>query len=221
MAAAGASALPSTTVRSVWLDCDPGHDDAMAILLATWTANLRVVGVSTLSGNQSIDKTTVNAARMVTVSGQNIPVVRGQGRPLIRHLHHDPGIHGASGLEGSDELNEFPVDESLYTPFSPGGASGKPGVTQMFEMIRDHCTGPSADADGLISIIATGGLTNIAMLLRLHPAVQDFIREIVFMGGAMGVGNRHPVAEFNILIDPEAVRHRRCEPYFESHLEYI
>ena len=195
----------ASSSKSVWLDCDPGHDDAMAILLATWTANLRVVGISTLSGNQSIDKTTVNAARMVTVSGRKIPVIRGQDRPLIRHLHHDPGIHGASGLDGSDELDAFPVDESLYAPFSPGGATDKPGVTQMFEAIRDHCAGPDADADRRITIVATGGLTNLAVLLRLHPAVNDFIREIVFMGGAMGIGNRHPVAEFNILIDPEAV----------------
>jgi len=198
-------ARQATSPKAVWLDCDPGHDDAMAILLAAWTDELHVVGISTLSGNQAIDKTTVNAARMVTVSGRRIQVIRGQGRPLLRHLHHDPGIHGASGLEGSDELNAFPVDETLYAPFSEGAATEKPGVTQMFERIRDHCTG-SMRGDGKVSIIATGGLTNIAMLLRLHPAVKDFIREIVFMGGAMGIGNRHPVAEFNILIDPEAVR---------------
>lgn len=107
------------TRKAVWLDCDPGHDDAMAILLAAWTENLHVVGISTLSGNQSVEKTTLNAARMVTVSSKCIPVIKGQDCPLVRIVQHDPEIHGDSGLEGSEELDKFPIDESVLEPFSP------------------------------------------------------------------------------------------------------
>ena len=175
----------------VWLDCDPGHDDAMAIILSMHSPDLKLLGVSTVSGNQSIEKVTKNAAKMVTLcSGESKPpsVVRGAERPLLRTIKHDPGIHGESGLEGSVDLDDFRENQSVVLADT--------AITFMAQSILK-----SPDK---VSLIATGALTNVALLCRVHPEVLKNINQIVLMGGAIGVGNRHPVAEFNIECDPEA-----------------
>ena len=184
--------------RDVWLDCDPGHDDAMALLLAAHSARITLVGVSTVAGNQSVDKTTANAARFLDAIGadRQILVTRGQSRPLLRVARHDPGIHGESGLDGSVGLDGVPVREARMAP------AGDKGVVAMAKAILQR----NVETGQKVTLVATGALTNVALMLSLYPEVMDVLDEIVIMGGAMGIGNRHPVAEFNILCDPESAK---------------
>eukprot|EP01059_Diplonema_ambulator_P035227 TRINITY_DN8211_c0_g1_i1.p1 TRINITY_DN8211_c0_g1~~TRINITY_DN8211_c0_g1_i1.p1 ORF type:complete len:349 (+),score=55.00 TRINITY_DN8211_c0_g1_i1:53-1048(+) len=178
---------------TLWLDCDPGHDDALAIVLAC-CGGCDLLGVSTVSGNQSVDKTTRNAIKMLEICGKGgIPVIRGASRPLLREARHDPGIHGESGMEGSEVFNEF--DSKLKEVNNERDPS--------YSWLGD-IAGRIVNAPQKVTVVATGALTNVALLVRAHPEVLENIREISFMGGALGVGNRHPVAEFNILSDPEA-----------------
>eukprot|EP01063_Lacrimia_lanifica_P020875 TRINITY_DN28152_c0_g1_i1.p1 TRINITY_DN28152_c0_g1~~TRINITY_DN28152_c0_g1_i1.p1 ORF type:complete len:339 (+),score=89.95 TRINITY_DN28152_c0_g1_i1:75-1091(+) len=183
----------------VWLDCDPGHDDAAAILLAAHSPSVRLLGVSTVSGNQSVDKTTRNAWKMMSLCGTavaGLPLVRGADRPLIREAKHDPGIHGESGLDGSDELDAYtPADT---TPMD------RAERRSLLDGLQEVARVIAQEPPGTVDIIATGALTNIALLFRAAPELVGRVRQVVLMGGAMGIGNRHPVAEFNILCDPEA-----------------
>jgi len=189
--------------QPVWLDCDPGHDDALAIILAGHHECLHLIGISTVSGNQSVEKTTKNAAKVLMVSGlaEQVPVYRGQSCSLLPHRPvestvtiqdhlHDPEIHGVCGLGGSTLL---PADESI-----PAGLvrDGEKAVLAMARAILA--------SDQPVSLVATGALTNVALMLQLFPEAKSNIREISFMGGALGIGNRGAVAEFNILCDPEA-----------------
>lgn len=176
------------------LDCDPGHDDALAIVLALHSRSIKLLGISTVAGNQSIDKTTLNAARMVAICDSDVKVHKGCGTHLIRKARHDPEIHGESGLEiqgGSQELESFPL--------KAGTISSKKAVLAMADMLLKQ-------ADKSVSLVVTGSQTNVAILLKLFPEVKQKLKNIVFMGGAIGVGNRSPVAEFNILLDPEAAK---------------
>jgi inosine-uridine nucleoside N-ribohydrolase len=187
-------------MTKVWLDCDPGHDDALAILLAQGSSSIDLVGISAVSGNQSLEKTYRNAQivrRLAGITEENdIPVLSGMDRPLIRKIRHDPGIHGDSGLDGSSGLDAYAKTLALET--FDGDIAG--GLNAMMKGIE-------AAADPTVTLVATGALTNVAMLLRLYPKqMKRCVKEIVLMGGAIGIGNRSSVAEFNILCDPEAAR---------------
>ena len=178
----------------VWLDCDPGHDDAAAIILAANSPRLELIGVSSVSGNVCVDKTTKNAAKVLALCGEphrSMEVLRGADEPLVVAAKHDPEIHGESGLEGSKELDEFTKDLQYST--TPCLLAT---LSKMAEAIKA--------CPNKVDVVATGALTNIALLFRTAPEVLDNVRQIVLMGGAMGIGNRHPVAEFNIVCDPEA-----------------
>lgn len=169
----------------MWLDCDPGHDDAFAIILAAYRCDL--LGISTVFGNQSLEKTTKNAARICCAAGILAPVYAGAQRPLLRaEAKPDHEIHGESGLEGSPALDCLPADAIK---------EGK-AVLQMAEAI--------AAAPGSVSIVATGCLTNVALFVSLYPELLAKVAQIVFMGGAINLGNRSAAAEFNILCDPES-----------------
>eukprot|EP00747_Dinoflagellata_sp_TGD_P220676 gnl/TRDRNA2_/TRDRNA2_92608_c0_seq1.p1 gnl/TRDRNA2_/TRDRNA2_92608_c0~~gnl/TRDRNA2_/TRDRNA2_92608_c0_seq1.p1 ORF type:complete len:340 (-),score=51.11 gnl/TRDRNA2_/TRDRNA2_92608_c0_seq1:53-1072(-) len=171
----------------VWLDCDPGHDDAIAIILAGYRTNL--LGISTVAGNQTVENTTINARRMCIAAGLgDIPVYKGVGRPLLRENKPDFEIHGKSGLDGSPALDALPLGTML---------EGK-AVLKMAEAIE---ASPEP-----VNLVATGCLTNVALFLRLYPELLPKVKQIVFMGGAVGVGNRSAAAEFNILCDPESAR---------------
>jgi uridine nucleosidase len=179
--------------QAVWLDCDPGHDDAIAILLCANHQSLELIGVTAVSGNQSVDKTWANAVKLMDIAGSpNVPVYCGQSKPMLKTPKHDPGIHGESGIDGSPTLNNF------RTRDIPEEWQKTKGVMAMARGILEH--------SDKVTIIATGALTNVALMLQLYPEVEDQIHRIIFMGGAMGIGNRHPVAEFNIICDPEAAR---------------
>jgi len=169
----------------VILDCDPGHDDAFAIWLAAGHPNLDLLGITTVGGNGQLAQTTHNARVVCTVAGiHGVPIAAGADNPLTRTLRTAGDIHGASALDG-------PVLPEPEVELDPRGAVG---------LLRDLLTGSAEPA----VVIATGPLTNIALLLRLHPEVAAKIKEISWMGGSTGRGNVTPYAEFNCWVDPEA-----------------
>jgi pyrimidine-specific ribonucleoside hydrolase len=171
----------------VILDCDPGHDDALAITLALARPELRVLGITTVAGNAPLAATTLNALRVLALLGRpDIPVAAGAAQPLVRPLETAPAVHGASGLDGAD----------LPDPVSQARPEGA------LEFLRATL----AAAPGPVTLIPTGPLTNIALLLLAHPEVVPKIGHICLMGGAMRAGNWTPAAEFNIWVDPEAAR---------------
>ena len=173
-----------TARRRVLLDCDPGHDDAMAILLAASATAVELVGIITVAGNQTLPKTTLNARRVCSVAGIiGVPVAAGCARPLARDPIVSQEIHGTSGLDGVD------WDEPTV-PLDP-----RDGVDLMIEL--------AGDGDPL-TIVAVGPLTNVATALRRAPDIAGRIERIAIMGGAIGLGNVTPSAEFNIHADPEA-----------------
>jgi inosine-uridine nucleoside N-ribohydrolase len=164
------------------IDCDPGHDDAIAILLALASPEVELVGVTTVAGNQTLDKTTRNALVTLEVGGRgDIPVAAGADAPLSRELRTAAHVHGESGLDGPElaEPRAQPVAEHA--------------VDFLAEVI-----------DGGTVLVPTAPLTNLALLLERHPEVRGRIEHIVWMGGAIGEGNVTPAAEFNAFVDPEA-----------------
>jgi inosine-uridine nucleoside N-ribohydrolase len=172
----------------ILLDCDPGHDDAIALLLALGSPEVELAGVTTVSGNQTVDKTTANALRVLELVGREVPVARGADRPLVRERFVADYVHGESGLDGPD--------------LPP--AQGEPVPEHAVEFLARHVAGTT--------LVATGPLTNVALLLALHPDARP--DRVVLMGGAIGEGNVSPAAEFNIWADPEAARR-----VFESGLD--
>ncbi|HAT1617727.1 TPA: pyrimidine-specific ribonucleoside hydrolase RihA [Raoultella ornithinolytica] len=167
------------------LDCDPGHDDAIAMVLALASPELDVKAITASAGNQTPDKTLRNVLRMLTLLGrQNIPVAGGARKPLMRELIIAENVHGESGLDGP----------ALPEPdFAPQNCTA---VELMAKTLRES---PQP-----VTIVATGPQTNVALLLNSHPELHDKIARIVMMGGAMVLGNWQPAAEFNIYVDPEA-----------------
>ncbi|NMP22777.1 nucleoside hydrolase [Sulfobacillus harzensis] len=168
----------------VWLDMDPGHDDALALLAAL--ATLPVRGLSTVAGNQTVDKTFLNARRVLHAAGREIPVAPGYDRPLFRPLVTAGEIHGASGLEGY-----------TFSPLEPVDAPH--GLQLMADAFRES---PEP-----IDIIATGPQTNVAAFLIGFPQWRSRIASVTFMGGSLNGGNVTPTAEFNIFVDPDAAHY--------------
>ena len=171
--------------HKIILDCDPGHDDAIAILLAAHHPDIDLLAITTVAGNQSLDKTTFNALKVCSLANiRDVPVARGMDRPLVRPASHAANIHGESGMDGPD------IPEPDIEPVA------QHGVDLLIDLLMN--------SDGDITIVPTGPLTNIATAIRREPAILPRIKAISLMGGAIGVGNRMPAAEFNIWADPEA-----------------
>jgi inosine-uridine nucleoside N-ribohydrolase len=169
----------------ILIDCDPGHDDMVAILLACASPQLEVLGVTTVAGNQTGEKTWGNARRILTLIGrQDIPAARGADRPLLREPIVAPEIHGVSGLDGAE----------LPAP----GFTGLPGHAVDF-LIRTILGSREP-----VTLVPTGPLTNVALALRQAPELAQRLQRIVLMGGAVRDSNVTPAAEFNIYVDPEA-----------------
>jgi purine nucleosidase len=172
--------------RKIILDCDPGHDDAIAILLAHGSPEIELVAITTVAGNQTLPKVTRNALRMCTVARiTDVPVAAGCEFPLVREQIVAPEIHGESGLDGPD----FPEPTVELDP--------RHAVDLIVETIM-------AAEPGEITLVPVGPLTNIAMAMRKQPAIVERVREVSLMGGAYTRGNTTPAAEFNVLADPEA-----------------
>jgi len=170
--------------KKVILDCDPGHDDALAIVLACTSSALDLLGITTVAGNQTVDKTTHNALRVLTLIGAEVPVARGAERPLIAELVTAPEVHGESGLDGAE------LPEPAAAPI------GEHAVEFIIRTVRG--------APEPVVLVPTGPLTNVALALRLAPDIAGRIERIVLMGGAARDANATPAAEFNIYADPEA-----------------
>ncbi len=167
------------------LDCDPGHDDAIALVLALASPELEVKAVTSSAGNQTPDKTLRNVLRILTLlKRSDIPVAGGAVKPLMRDLIIADNVHGETGLDGP----------ALPEPdFAPQNCTA---VELMAKVLRES---PEP-----VTLVATGPQTNVALLLNSHPELHAKIARIVIMGGAMGLGNWTPAAEFNIYVDPEA-----------------
>ncbi len=171
--------------RPVILDCDPGHDDAIAIMLAVADPSIEVRAVTTVAGNSTLENTTANALRVLDlVERPDIPVAAGRDRPLVRDLSTAAVMHGEGGLEGP--LSATPSRAALDVP-----------AIELIEQVL-------LDADEPVTLVATGPLTNMADVVERLPHLLDRIRELVIMGGAVDLGNWTPAAEFNIWVDPHA-----------------
>src|SRR5215471_2534938 len=171
--------------RKVIVDCDPGHDDALAIMLAHGNPEVELLAITTVAGNQTLHRATLNARRVCTVAGiAGVPIAAGCDRPLLRELVTAGEVHGASGLDGV----EWP----------------EPAV----DVVPDHAVDLIVDlvmaAPGEVTLVPIGPLTNIALALRHEPRIAGAVREVVLMGGSFTRGNTSPAAEFNIYVDPEA-----------------
>jgi purine nucleosidase len=170
------------------LDCDPGHDDAIAMLLAWGSPEIDLVGVTTVMGNQTIEKVTRNALAVARIAGiTGVPFARGADKPLEREVETAESIHGESGLDGP----ELPEPMLAVDP--------RHAVDFIIETVM-------AAPPGTITLVPTGALTNIALAVHKEPRIVSRVREVVLMGGGVHEGNWSAVAEFNIVIDPEAAR---------------
>ena len=168
------------------LDCDPGHDDAIAMLLAWGNPEIDLVGVTTVAGNQTIEKVTRNALAVARIAGiTGVPFARGAHRPLVRRLGVAEAIHGETGLDGP----ELPEPTLELDP--------RHAVDFIIDTVM-------AGAPGEITLVPTGPLTNIALAVRKEPRIVDRVRQVVLMGGGVNVGNWSATSEFNIVTDPEA-----------------
>jgi len=169
----------------IWLDCDPGHDDAFALMLAGTYPGARLLGVSTSGGNQTVEKVTKNALNILNLMGQagTVPCVRGQEHALMDTTVPCPEIHGDTGLDTHCGAR-FPAHSHTavaqkWLPF----------------MANAILTAPQK-----VKLIATGRMTNVAVLLTVYPEVMRNLELISIMGGSSKGGNTHPVAEFNIQV---------------------
>ncbi|MET9963429.1 nucleoside hydrolase [Streptomyces sp. NPDC006326] len=167
------------------IDCDPGHDDALAIMLAAGDPAVDLLAITTVAGNQTLEKTTLNARRVCTVAGiTGVPIAAGCDRPLVQPLAVASDVHGVSGLDGP----RFPEPTVDVVP--------EHAVDLIHRILTEH---PEP-----VTLVPTAPLTNIALLLTRYPGDAARIREIVLMGGSTERGNRSPAAEFNVQTDPEA-----------------
>jgi purine nucleosidase len=169
----------------VILDCDPGHDDMVAILLAAADPRVDLLAITTVAGNGTLERTTYNARAVCSMAGiRDVPIAAGAPGPLVGRLRTAAHVHGESGLEGAalPEPDVEPADEHA--------------VSLMARLLRES---PEP-----VALVPTGPLTNVALLLRTWPELGPRIREVVLMGGSLGAGNVEPLAEFNVFVDPEA-----------------
>lgn len=172
-------------MRKILIDCDPGHDDALAIMLALGNADaLDVLGITCVGGNQTLEKVSQNALKVLTILQKEIPVAKGAAGPLIREIAPAPEAHGDTGMDG-------PIVDEITMDFVKQN-----GV----EFLREKILA----ADDQVTIVALGPLTNIALLFKMYPEVKEKIECIALMGGSATSGNSTPAAEFNFYVDPHA-----------------
>jgi inosine-uridine nucleoside N-ribohydrolase len=173
--------------KPVILDVDPGHDDAVAIMMACGSPGLDLLAVTTVAGNATLPKTTRNALRVLSLIGHTgVPVAAGASKPLERELRTAEDIHGESGMDGPE------IPDASFEAQELDAVEVMAGVVQ--------------ESDEPVTLIPVGPLTNIALFLQKYPDLKDRIARVSLMGGSMGLGNTTPAAEFNIFVDPEAAR---------------
>lgn len=171
--------------RPILIDCDPGLDDAIALLLAAGTPPVDVRAVTTVAGNLPLPVVTQNARHVCALAGLEVPIAAGCGRPLVRDLVTAPvDYHGSGGLGR----------RAVQGPLAP--LREQHAVDLILETVMS--------APGAVTLVAIGPLTNLALALRREPRLAGAVREVVMMGGSTGRGNQTPAAEFNVFVDPEA-----------------
>lgn len=184
-------------MKNLLIDCDPGHDDALAIMTALATPKeFNILGITTIGGNQTLKKVTENAKNILSFLEVEVPLAAGQKGPLVKPLQTAPEAHGASGMDG-------PYFDGANYPICSTS-----GVRFLAEKILENKEN--------VSLVALGPLTNIALLIKSYPEVIPRIDEISLMGGGIHHGNQTPLAEFNIYVDPEA-----AEIVFQSGIPII
>lgn len=166
------------------LDCDTGHDDVIALMIAAKHPEIELLGITVVNGNAPLANTLINTLNVCQRLDLDVKVYSGMDRPLVRERFNAPNVHGKSGLDG-------PVFEHLKKR-----AESKHAVLYLIDTLMT--------SEGDITLVPVGPLTNIAMAMRLQPAICKKIKRISLMGGAYGLGNMTPAAEFNFLADPEA-----------------
>lgn len=172
--------------KKIIIDCDPGYDDAVALLLAAGSPSVEVLAITTVAGNQTLEKVTRNALRIATLAGLDVPVAAGAARPLLRdEVVVAANIHGQSGLDGTT------LPQATLNP-DPRHAA---------QLIVDTVMNEPPQS---VTLVPIGPLTNIALAARLEPRIVERVKELVLMGGGYHIGNVKPMAEFNIENDPEA-----------------
>jgi inosine-uridine nucleoside N-ribohydrolase len=164
------------------IDCDPGHDDAVAILLAA--AHHELLAVTTVHGNAALEHTTRNALKLLTLARLAVPVAAGCAEPLVGTSVHAADIHGASGLDGA----ELPEPDRAAVP--------EHAVDVLIDLARAH--------RGELTVAIVGPCTNVATALKREPRLKEWVKAFTVMGGSTTHGNITPAAEFNIWCDPEA-----------------
>lgn len=170
--------------QKIILDCDPGHDDAITMLMAYIHPNIDLLGITIVSGNQTLEKTVKNGLSVAQHLNMDVKIYSGTSEPLVRERVVADNVHGETGMDG-------PVFDALNRE-----AEDKRAVQFIIETLLN--------SEGDITLVPTGPLTNIALAMKLEPLITSKIKEIVLMGGAYGNGNFTPSAEFNIFADPEA-----------------
>lgn len=182
-------------MKKIVLDCDPGMDDSMAIVMAAKSSELELLAVTAVNGNYPVDVTSTNARKVLELLGRtDIPVARGMAQPMVRKSPPDPFTHGEDGQAGAN----------LPVPSMP--LCGRHAVNLIIDLVKAH--------PGEISIIATGPLSNVAMAIRMAPEIIPMVKEVVAINGAFGL-NKYaflnatgdtPQSEWNVYVDPEASR---------------
>jgi len=170
--------------RKIILDCDPGHDDAIAILLAGNNPKLDLLGITVVAGNQTLEKTGINTLNICQYLNINVPVCLGSANPIIKKIEICDVIHGETGLDGFDF-------EPLKKTFDKRHA-----IDFIVQTVKE--------SKEKITIVTTGPMTNLALAIKYDPKILQNIEEVVLMGGSYANGNVSPAAEFNIFSDPEA-----------------
>lgn len=173
--------------KKIILDCDPGHDDAIVLMMAVASPKIELLAVTSSAGNQTPDKTLNNVLRMLTLLGRtDIPVAAGNQKPLMQGLQIADDVHGKTGLDGAT------LPEPGFKP------EPIPAVELIAKTLRA--------SEEPVTLVVTGPMTNAALFLAVHPELKEKIDQIVFMGGAMSLGNWAPSVEFNMYVDPEAAK---------------
>jgi inosine/uridine nucleosidase len=171
-------------VRKIIIDCDPGLDDTMALLVAHGSPALELVGITTVAGNATVDRTTANARHVATVAGMAVPIAAGASRPLERELRTATRWHGEGGFG-----RIAPIEATV-------------GVLD--QVAAEYIVETVLAAPDEITLVPTAPLTNLALALRLEPHIANLVEEVVLMGGSASRGNVTPAAEYNFHTDPEA-----------------
>lgn len=170
----------------IWIDCDTGVDDALALLVAQRLEALEILGVSTVSGNVHLNVSTDNTLKVLQLAGANCPVYRGAEKPLFRDYVDASEFHGPDGLGGAAIAPAKRIPEEL------------PMWDALYQTAKAQ--------QGALTVVTIGPMTNLATALEKYPDLPDYIKQVVFMGGATVGGNCTAYAEFNIYADPEAAQ---------------